>query len=259
LKLKHHGEIKMEKNRSRKSRNSLRGKNFTLIELLVVIAIIAILASMLLPALNMARDKAKQISCSSNLKTIGLAQGMYSSDFEDWIVPSVASGYYPYEVLSGKNKFNVKIGSNYGTQYYGYQKTKGTFACPGEAIRFGSSANGLFRYTHYGFNVFLLGGLFSYNSHKTSALKKPTRTIFAGDNERITAFMIDVTNRFSFRHGGNNTDVSGSVYGSGYANIVYMDGHVEAKKGAEMLVKPADYNGPATTSGKHQLYYGFTY
>lgn len=103
---------------------------FTLIELLVVIAIIAILASMLLPALNKARVAALKTSCIGNQKQNGMGINMYVADFYDFLPPTIRSLKNANELRSisesGTPPVNVGLGLVAAGGYLGVQVPAGT-------------------------------------------------------------------------------------------------------------------------------------
>jgi prepilin-type N-terminal cleavage/methylation domain-containing protein/prepilin-type processing-associated H-X9-DG protein len=119
----------------------MRRNGFTLIELLVVIAIIAILAAILFPVFAKAREKARQASCQSNLKQIGLAVLQYCQDYDERGPIYCSNGrsnagncggqlcgmaqYYAYDINGGAND-----GRNAGTVLQPYTKNSQIFFCP---------------------------------------------------------------------------------------------------------------------------------
>ena len=177
---------------------SIKLGSFTLIELLVTIAIIAILAAMLLPALQQAREKARQTVCLSNLRQIGLGALMYTNEHD---------GYHPNHASEGSGDANSWFGKLVNMGYI----ERGILACPTSKARRGTA--------NYNRTYGIGGGVYRLNRspYRITRWKTPAVVIFFGDsNDSLKHYIIG-----TYSTPGDNIPYPEH---SGGANVCYLDG-----------------------------------
>jgi prepilin-type N-terminal cleavage/methylation domain-containing protein/prepilin-type processing-associated H-X9-DG protein len=198
----------------------LKTSVFTLIELLVVIAIIGILASMLLPALQMAKKSAKKIVCTNRMKQLHSGHMMYTHDYDGWLCGSRLNGYWRLSISRylGENDYRADNWNDLEDLV----AEKKVYTCPSLAV---PSTDG--RVSGIGYNYKYMGYLDTDPLVKLIQIPQPSSTILLGDTNDDPA--ANVWNHYNLYTPGTLSSwgfimISRHLKG---LNMNFADGHME--------------------------------
>ncbi len=212
---------------------------FTLIELLVVIAIIAILAAILFPVFAKAREKARQSSCSSNLKQIGTAWQQYVQDYDERYGQHYRGCAGTLTMPDGTSD----AGNNpWANQIYPYIKNAQVFKCPSspEAFTFVGWTSYNYWWNYYG------GAL---NNKALGTINYPSELVLDGDSSSYIANPfsgVGADPSLKTNTGGDYVRDSVKAWHNDGTNVVFADGHQKWLQYME-LIKKTTYWDPDRT------------
>jgi len=205
-------------------RRICHGGGFTLVELLVVISIIALLLSLLLPAISAARDVAEKVVCQSNLRQIGLGGFMYSEDHD---------GFLPADRASASDRGETWVEA-LGPQLSANDRYKPIMRCP-EGVPDPQDISEQFDdvarlFTHYMGNTYLINGRQSVWEGYTAltSARRPARTMTFMDGRHGTLSLLQKRTMFPNTLSPPPNDEE-PLRHRGAANLVMADGHVESR------------------------------